>query len=272
MSLTKALLSATLLISLAACSSGGSDSSSTTDGATSSTGTSTPPTPEVAAPCAPVHEGDVAWTLTNCGPLTDGGTVSVYPATLSDDGVAMGSRNVSKGRVTYTLTGIDWSMYPWPTDDIVFAILMGKGTNGSEVNWHLLGNRYSEAGDIEARLVTQRFDGVCIPTAVTYCEKKDWSMDKPKFEAARSYKIDCAWDSSSSSGREAAGVADGKVYCDFTDVTDPANPVFIHNLTVPTSGDYPTLNYFEAGGNTSQRFQKTNVPATMSNFRLSIFE
>lgn len=269
MSFTRALVCLSILFAVTGCSGGGGGNPSAD--ATAQTAAPTPePTP---APCVAAHEGNVAWTVTECGPLADGRVVTIQQNTLSDDGVAMGTRGVSKGRVTYTLTGIGWEMYPWPTDDIVFMILMGKGAdNASEVNWHLLGNRYSATGDIEARLVTQRFDGVCIPEAIRYCEKKDWSMDQPKFEATRSYRIDCAWDSSASSGREAAGVADGKVYCDFTDVTDPANPTFIRNLTVPTSGGYPYLNYFEAGGNSSQRFQKTNVAATMTNFRFSIFE
>ncbi len=270
MSLKKILLPFCVTITLFACSGGGGGAT-VADEATAESSAATPePTP---APCVDPHEGDVAWTLTNCGPLVNGGVVTIDQSTSGDDGVVLGDRDVSKGRVTYTLTGIGWEMYPWPTDDIVFMILMGKGADGaSEVNWHLLGNRYSETGDIEARLVTQRFDGVCIPTAITYCEKKDWSMDKPKFEATRSYRFDCAWDSSASSGREAAGIVDGKAYCDIFDVTDSTGGLFVRNLTVPTSGGYPHLNYFEAGGNTSQRFVKTNVAATMTNFRFSIFE
>lgn len=218
----------------------------------------------------------MVWTLSNCGPLANGETVKILQDTLDDYGRMLGITTMNKGRVTYTMTNLDWSMYPWPTDDIVFMAFMGYGVNGSEVNWHILGNRYSGDGQIETRIVSQRFDGVCIPYSIQYCEKRTYAMDNPKFDSSKSYKWDCSWDTSADSmlGEYSGttGTGDGLVSCSITDVTDTANPVYITTLTVPTSGPLPTLRFFIAGGNSSGEFRKTNMPVTMTNFRFSVME
>lgn len=266
---------------LAASCGGGSSGSSSSSSSSGSSSTSTDTTTPVNSSCAPAHEGNVVWTYSECGPLVDGETVNINQGTLDDSGVQLGSRKVNKGRVTFTFTKLDWSMIPWPTDDIVFMAFMALGqdlSNGyglnNEVNWHILGNRFAEDGDIETRLVTQRFDGVCIPESIRYCEKKFNNFDAPKYDLTQSYKWDCAWDTTVNSGMNDWGQSggDGLVSCALYNVTDANSPVLIETYRVPTSGSYEGLNGFTAGGNTSSSFFKPNMATTTTNFRFSIIE
>jgi len=264
---------------IAGCSGGGGGSSDAgTSGGSSSSSSSG--SEAVNSSCAPEHAGNVKWTYSNCGPLVNGQIAYIDQATAGDNGELLGARAVDKGRVTYTFTNLDWSMLPWPTDDIMFMIFMGNGNDpnftilNNEANWHILGNRFAANGRIETRIVTQRFDGVCIPETVRYCEKKWLDYDMPKYSATSTYKWDCAWDTTASSGLNnwGTGVGDGLVKCDLYNADDANNPVLIESYMVPTSGSYPSLNYFMAGGNSSERFHKTNMPVTLTNFRFSIIE
>ncbi|MDH5756936.1 MAG: hypothetical protein OEZ55_09740 [Nitrospinota bacterium] len=252
---------AVLLITGGACSSSGSS------GAGSS--------------CVSIPDGQVAWTVEICGPLTNGQTVDINQATQgqkADGGAeALGERAVNKGRVTWTVTNMDWSDFPWPLaegNDVVVSVFMAYGKYFREANWHILGNRFAYDSKIETRLVNQRFDLTCIGGDPQDCEWKYTAFDLPKYLRASTYKFDCSWDTTVPSmlyGR-GADLIDGLVECKILDVSGGGENL-IETYRVPTSGPYNSLKYFTVGGNTSgqEGHPGANLPTTLTNVRFTIF-
>lgn len=260
------------------CNSGGSSTPEAT----------TTPTPEpvVVAPCVAAHEPitdatgshAVAWTKTICGPTLKGEVLYIGADSQSDSGQVFGAtRDINRGRVTWEFTNLDYTDIEWPTNDMMFMILM-MGHSGTEVNWHILGNRFGETGPIETRLVTQRFDGICIPEHIQFCEKKMQERDNPYiYEGSKRYKWDCFWNTRVESYHAEfgwyPGLKDGLIYCDLYDITTTTTR--LNTYYTSTSGPYDKINYFRAGGNTISMWRSDDrfgVPMIIENFRFSIME
>jgi hypothetical protein len=219
-----------------------------------------------------------------CGPLKNGAIVDIRQSTIGDilsgGGLkkeALGKRSVNKGRVTFTLTNMDWNDFPWPTNDIAVTFFMAESADNQETNWHVLGNRFEETGRVQTKMVSQRFDGICVPdTRLIFCEKKWTDYDMPMYDYSRVYKFDCSWNTITSSmiakfgGGD--GVVDGLAKCDIIDVTDPKAPSPIATYMVPTSGPYHHLNWFAAGGASGSLVEKPNLPTTLTDFRFTLFQ
>jgi len=239
------------------------------------------PADNFTANCVQRPEGNIKWTFEECGPIYDGDTVLIETPTMGSapsggkfNPQPLGDRTLNKGRVTFTITNLDYSDLPWPTNDIVLVVFMGKGENGGEVNWHILGNRFASDGNVETRLVSQRFDGVCVPEEIRKCEKKHHDYDMPAYHRDRSFKFDCSWDTTAASllYDQGPNIRDGLITCRIFNVTDPAKEILVQTYRTPTSGPYPTLNYFVAGGNASNGFRMKNTPTTLTNFRFTLFQ
>ena len=264
--LSKIMVLSLCAAALAACSGGGGGSG---DGGSTSQNYK----------CVPIPDGSVKWTYEECGPLSNGRAVDIRQTTMGD--VPSGSGFIrdaivnypplNKGRVTFTVTNMDWTDFPFPEDDIVLLLFMAENDALRETNWHILGSREWSDGRIWTRLIAQRFDGMCAPSHEIPCERKSSKFDMPVYERSKSYKFDCSWDSSADSGWFGSGVGDGLVQCDILDVTDPKNETLIYSHKVPTGGPFEHLNYFCAGGGCGPLVEKINLPTKMTNFRFTLF-
>ena len=228
--------------------------------------------------CVSLPDGQIAWTLEVCGPLTNGQTVDIRSGTVGKKAnggdEALGDRAVNKGRVTWTVTNMDYRDFPWPTSDVVVVVFMGYGNYFREANWHILGNRLSFDRRIETRLVNQRADTICIGGNPNSCEKASKDQDKPLYLGTSTYKFDCSWDTTVPSllYGQGADVVDGLVECRIFDVTGGGESL-IQTYQVPTSGPFNSLNYFSVGGNTSSRVGRdADIPTTLTNVRFTLFE
>lgn len=273
-----------MLAFVAGCSGGG------TSAPTPTGEPSTPTTQSTSDSCVAEHEPmvdssgahAVTWTKTLCGPSAPYETVFINENTTDDTGQVFGlTRNINRGRVTWEFTNLDYTDLKWPNngDDIMFmGFIALHDAADYEANWHILGNRFGEAGPIETRLVTQRpFDTVCIPNAIRYCEKQWSDTQNPyNYERAKKYKWDCQWNTTIESGLPEgtygaySGLIDGRIYCDLYDVTTTTQ--LLNTYYMPTSGPYGRLNFFVAGGDAVTYFNKAGVPMIISNFRFSIME
>lgn len=292
-----------VFVLITGCSGGGGSSAPAASGDTTTTPAT--PTPAKPASCAPEHapitdtsgSHSVAWTKTVCGPSQKGEVIYIGPDSASDNGETFGAtRDINRGRVTFEFTNLDYTDIEWPTNDMMFMILMmGSdkergpsdgtyiGNDGvvfpatTEVNWHILGNRFGLEGPIETRLVTQRFDGECVPETIKFCEKKMQGRDNPYiYEGAKRYKWDCFWNTGQESTHEEfgwyPGLKDGIVYCDLYDIT--TTTTLLNTYYTSTSGTYDKINYFRAGGNTISLMGRPDdsfaVPMIVENLRFSI--
>ncbi|MDH5639524.1 MAG: hypothetical protein OEZ04_13645, partial [Nitrospinota bacterium] len=226
--------------------------------------------------------GQVAWTVEVCGPMTNGQTVDINQGTQGQkaDGATevLGERPINKGRVTWTVTNMDWSDFPWPLaegNDVVISVFWSYGQYYREANWHILGNRFAFDSRLETRLVNQRFDQTCVGGNPQYCEWKDTQFDLPLYLRSSTYKYDCSWDTTASSLLYGRGpdLADGLVECLIYDVSGGGESL-IATYQVPTSGPFNSLKYFTVGGGTSEKegHPNANLPATLTNVRFTIFD
>ncbi|MDH4185123.1 MAG: hypothetical protein OEV92_12925 [Nitrospinota bacterium] len=229
--------------------------------------------------CVPVPEGSVKWTYEQCGPLTNGKYVDIRQTTTGDVPSGSGYTKeaiskhfpLNKGKMTFTISNLDWTDYPYPANDIIFVLFMAETETLRETNWHILGWRDALNGIIGMKLVAQRFDGMCIPYDFLPCERKSYEVDAPKFVRSKSYRFDCVWDTTADSGLYGDGVGDGYVQCDIYDVTTASSPAWIITHVVPTGGPFEQLNYVCVGGGCGPMVVKPSVPATLSNFRMTLF-
>lgn len=271
-----------VLVLITGCSGGGSSAPAASSATTTTSATTTAST--APASCAPEHapitdpSGSyaVSWTKTICGPSAKGEVFYIGADTQSDSGEIFGAtRDINRGRVTWEFTNLDYTDIAWPTNDMMFMVFF-MGSGDTEVNWHILGNRFGVEGPIETRLVTQRFDGICIPEHIPFCEKKMQDRDNPYiYEGAKRYKWDCFWNTGQESTHSEfgwyPGLKDGVVYCDLYDIT--TTTTLLNTYYTSTSGTYDKINYFRAGGNTISLWRADDsfaVPMIMENFRFSI--
>ena len=231
------------------------------------------------ASCVSLPAGDIAWTMEVCGPLRGGEIVYINSGTQgqkADGGAeALGGRSVNKGRVTWTVTNMDYTYFPWPTSDVVMAVFMGYGQYFREANWHILGNRLGFDSKIETRLVNQRFDLMCVGGNPSSCEKSFKDEDRPRYSGSSTYRFDCSWDTTVPSMLygQGADVVDGLVECSIYDVTGGGENL-IQSYVVPTSGPFNSLNYFAVGGKTSSQVGRltADIDTTLTNVRFTVFQ
>jgi len=263
-----------LALSLVSCSGGGGSSARK------------PPSKCVSAPDETATQ-KIAWTYEECGPLSNGqymrffmSQVGHVPSPNSDTGFAteaLGSRPVNKGHMTFKYSSLDWSEFPWPTDDVLLVSFHAQNqAKNRTMNWHILAVRWAVDGRVETRLVSQREEGTgCIPAEVRKCEKQEQDFDMPKYERSSVYRFDVTWDTTVPSMDLAKGgganVIDGLVRVKIYDATNPSKEVLVQTYSVPTSGPYNMLDTVAVGGRASQTVQKAGVAATLSEFRLTIF-
>jgi len=264
----------TLLLAAAGCSGGGGGSSGTNYVSRYTTNCVTIPKEK---------ESSVAWTFEDCGPYNIGDTLHFHndwegqvPSGSSYTTQAIGTMPIDKGHVTFKYKDFDWNDMNFPPKDVVVVALMVQNQDQTSLvgDWHVLVNRFGMESNVETRIVTQRFDDICIPETIRWCEKKDQAYDKPMYDRSRTYRFDCSWDTTVPSMLygQGSGVKDGLVQCDIYDSTEPAKETLISSYKVPTSGPYPALDTFVVGGRSGQVFKAYNMYNIMTDVRITIFK
>jgi hypothetical protein len=184
---------------------------------------------------------------------------TVWSNTANDDGETLGTRSAAYGKLSFTITGT--TNYEIPSGDAML-IFVHALTNDREVNWHF--QYYNLGAEVEHRLTTQRFDGVCS----NFCEQKtiSRSLQFPNSSTDRStsYHFDCTWES----GDEAFTYAS-------CDVSDPTSGDTIYRTgQVDTQGPYGKLHYVGVGNGGWHGAGNYGWPAggSVSDFQLTFFE
>ena len=236
--------------------------------------------------CVPIEqskEASVAWTYEQCGPFSIGDTIHFHndqvghvPYGPTYTSQAIGVTPIDKGNVTFKYTEFDWNDMNYPPKDVVVVAMMVQNSAQSSLtgDWHMLANRFEQTGKVQTRLVTQRFDNICIPVDIRYCEKHDEAYDAPLYSRSRTYRFDCSWDTTVPSmlNGQGSGVKDGLVQCDIYDATEPAKEALIMSYKTPTSGPYPALDTFVVGGRSGQVFKAANMYNIMTDVRITIYK
>ena len=186
---------------------------------------------------------DPFWTYSDCNPSPN---KFVTQATIGENGIALGSQMVTKGRITFSSTGMS-------NDQIhhegVFSLFIhAQGHQNLEVNWHWVS--WPSGGGLTSRLTTQRFDGTCRP----FCEKNWQTTALSYISTAEVFDWDCSWDT-------------GGAACE---VTKNGNTV-LASPVVTTEGPYFQLNYIGVGTG-AFRGPYATAPFTISNLRASFFK
>ena len=185
---------------------------------------------------------DPYWTYVDCGSSS---SKFIDQSTVDTLGAALGSQSVEKGLITFSSTGTSNSDFG--SSDTFSLFVHAQGNGGAEVNWHW--HSYSVGGDIESRLTTQRFDGVCS----SFCEERWISRSLQYYNTADVFDWKCDWD--------AGGVA-----C----VVSKNGNTVAESIVVPTKGRYYALNYIGVGTG-AFKGPYPSAPFTISNFRVSFF-
>jgi hypothetical protein len=209
------------------------------------------PAPEiVAGPIAPVdtscttaaHAG-ASWSARICGPAS---RIDINQGTAGDDGAALGTRGVARGRASFKTAGIVNSDFQQGKD--TFMVFFYGLTGGSEHNWHVSG--WGDGAATTTRLTAQRFaTGGCSP----FCERSGGNVGFNFAGRTEVFQWHCGWESS-------------RAWCDVYD----GGGNHIKAYSVDTVGDFGILNFFSVGQDALHNPSYPSVPLTVYDLRFSV--
>jgi hypothetical protein len=146
-----------------------------------------------------------------------------------------GKTDWSKGVITFSITGLDYSMLPIGKDYFLFMARFVT-PNGNEGNFEL------NLADLSTRLISQRFDGGC--SGRTFCEQQN--IGNVSWVSSEVYSMRFEWN-------------DTIVQCDIKD--SAGNIVF--SGSVNTWGAYASVDFVRAGNGVIPPYPGVPFPITV---------
>ena len=164
-----------------------------------------------------------AWVFTACEKQE---WIHVWQGSVNAAGEQLGTRPVSRGMLSVRY-------YNMHNDTISYSenfglFFMAEGVGGGEANWQWMSYNMG-SGNIQSRLVIQRFDGTC----PRFCEQADITDELQFTDFLDVHQFDCEWDTSVS-----------KLACTITKIGDPTLKIVTLNDPM---GPYSKINYLGFG-------------------------
>ncbi len=188
------------------------------------------------------HAG-ASWSASLCGPAN---RIDVDQGTTGDDGSALGTRSIARGRASFKTAGIVNGDFQQGKD--TFMVFLYGLTGGSEHNWHVSG--WGDGAQTTTRLTAQRFStGGCSP----FCERSGGNVGFNFVARTEVFQWICGWESS-------------QAWCDVYD----GNGAQVKAYSVDTVGDIGILNFFSVGQDALHNPSYPSVPLTVYDLRFSV--
>ena len=219
-----------------------------------------------ASSCGPKHAMvgyTVAWQKSQC---VQADSYYVDQSSVGDDGKILGSRDASAGMLSVKYIGVvNGDIYPAATFAVYFQAWgneMASNATGAQqrgpVYWEFVANR-GYRNYITSRLVTDRYDGSCLP--YPYCHDEDYHADRLQFtDSSDTAQFDCSWSLT-------AYDPGGKIWC----VVTKQKSGETHTYWVTMKGPYAALQYIGVGKSANPLPWYRNVNAQVSDFKVTVF-